>query len=103
MKFESEMSRAQAMRDAEPERSEYWAGYQRGLRRAHHGSIFGTAEEHQLWFSIPNEEPDLNRRQRGQGYRDGLKYPGTTLPPTASGRRGGNPHGGVLAFLAHDN
>ncbi len=73
-KFRSEMRRAEAMRKtAEPEMSEYWAGYIRGLRRAYHGENFGTQEEHALWLSCV-DSPDEMRKQRGQGYRDGLAF-----------------------------
>jgi hypothetical protein len=73
-KFKSEMRRAETMRrDAEPERSEYWAGYIRGLRRAYHGDNFGTEAEHKRWVSCVNDR-DEQHKQRGQGYRDGLAF-----------------------------
>lgn len=73
-KFKSEMRRAETMRrDADPDRSEYWAGYIRGLRRAYHGKKFGAAEEHALWLSLVDRDDDRSK-QRGQGYRDGLAF-----------------------------
>lgn len=74
-KFKSEMRRAQAMTSLEsnPMMSEYWSGYQRGLRRAYHGSDFGTEEEHEAW-SKAIKSTDPSRKQRGRGYRDGLMF-----------------------------
>jgi hypothetical protein len=70
--FEFEMGRADVFKKYETDRSEYWIGYQRGLRRAYHGKKFGTPEEHNLWLNAIYSEDTL-RKQRGQGYRDGLK------------------------------
>jgi len=78
MNFESEMRRADVMKKAEPERAEYWAGYQRGLRRAHHGENFGDPGEHEKWLSLIDDE-DEARRQRGEGYRDGLRGSSGTM------------------------
>lgn len=73
-KFKSEMRRAEAMRhSADPEMSEYWTGYIRGLRRAYHGKKFGTADEHKKWMAAIDNPNDI-RKQRGRGYRDGIKY-----------------------------
>ena len=77
MTFESEMLRAQAM---QPERPEYWAGYIRGLRRAHHGEAFGTPEEHCLWLSLVADD-DEARRERGYGYIDGFAEISETASP----------------------
>lgn len=78
MNFESEMLRAQAMQQAE--RPEYWAGYIRGLRRAHHGESFGTPEEHRIWLSLVADE-DEDRRERGYGYIDGFAALSETASP----------------------
>lgn len=69
--FQHEMSRAKTFQGIEPDQAEYWIGYQRGLRRAFHGENFGTAKEHSLWLDAADSN-DLLRKQRGQGYRDGL-------------------------------
>ncbi len=45
--FESQMLKAETFRRL-GERSDYWAGFMRGLRRAFHGENFGTADEHEL-------------------------------------------------------
>lgn len=68
--FEREMHRAAAM-SAGGDRPDYWAGYVRGLRRAFHGERFGTESEHALWLAQADSQDD-QRRERGQGYRDGL-------------------------------
>ena len=54
------------------EDQDYWMGYQRGLRRAFHGGNFGTEQEHELWLAQV-DSTDASRRQRGEGYRDGLE------------------------------
>lgn len=72
-KFASLMRRADTLRRVEPDpiRAEWWAGYMRGLRRAHHGGAFGTAAEHDLWLSSA-DSPDESRAALGRGYRAGL-------------------------------
>ena len=71
--FKSELLRAATLRKLETDclKSDYWAGYERGLRRAYHGVKFGTAQEHILWLDLVNSQ-DESRKQRGAGYRDGL-------------------------------
>ena len=68
--YEHQMMRAAAMRAA-GDRPDYWSGYARGLRRAFHGERFGSDAEHSLWLAQADNE-DEQRRERGQGYRDGL-------------------------------
>ncbi len=74
-RFESEMVKAQSLArfEQDPLRADYWIGYQRGLRRAHHGEAFGTAEEHETWLSLVHDDLDERRRQLGLGYLDGIK------------------------------
>jgi hypothetical protein len=67
--FKSRMLTAKAM-ETVGERPDYWIGYQRGLRRFHHGEIFGTDEEHDLWMGLADDE-DQDRAEMGRGYRDG--------------------------------
>lgn len=47
-KFKAMMLRANTLRDVSStlEDSDFWAGYQKGLRRLHHGDTFGTEDEH---------------------------------------------------------
>jgi hypothetical protein len=54
------------------EHSDYWHGYQRGLRRGYQGELFGTDAEHCLWMRLADDGPDYASRERGRGYRDGL-------------------------------
>jgi hypothetical protein len=67
------MRRADTLRRVEPDpiRAEWWAGYMRGLRRAHHGERFGSEAEHDLWLSAA-ESMDPMRAALGRGYRAGL-------------------------------
>jgi len=51
----------------------YWEGYERGLRRNHHGEKSGTEEEHSLWMVLVSETGDELRRFRGIGYRAGFE------------------------------
>lgn len=67
---------------AEPDRADFWTGYQRGLRRHYHGEKFGTAAEHSLWLAAADDD-DHQRRQRGLGYRCGLAgTPATSVQTT---------------------
>ena len=74
--FASLMRRADTLRrlcndPQNPLESDWWAGYMRGLRRAHHGERFGTQAEHDLWLSaIESTAPQ--RAALGRGYRAGL-------------------------------
>ena len=73
--FASLMRRADTMRRIENHhdyiRESWWAGYMRGLRRAHHGERFGTGAEHALWLSAA-DSTDPQRAALGRGYRAGL-------------------------------
>ena len=71
--FANLMRRADTLRriDDDPLHSPWFAGYMRGLRRAHHGERFGTQAEHDLWMSAEHS-PDPQRAALGRGYRAGL-------------------------------
>jgi hypothetical protein len=73
--FQAELSRAKTMQSeaTDPIEADYWAGYQRGLRRAFQGERFGTARQHEEWLSLANND-DQSQAARGRGYRDGLKF-----------------------------
>lgn len=75
IKFQSNMTAAAMFRRlaSEPDEQDFWAGYQRGLRRNHHGEKFGTAEDHKLWISLADESHDQSRKMRGLGYRAGFE------------------------------
>ena len=68
--FKSRMFKAEAMQGI-GEKPDYWAGYQRGLRRLYHGEKFGTDEEHDLWMNLA-DDVDEGRADRGRGYTDGF-------------------------------
>ena len=75
------MWRADALRRIEPDpvKIDWWTGYMRGLRRAHHGERFGTEAEHQLWLSaVESDDPSLVARRNG--YLAGLTL--TAQEPT---------------------
>lgn len=57
----------------DPHSADFWAGYQRGLRRHYHGEKFGTEDEHNLWMTAADERRDDQRRYRGIGYRAGIE------------------------------
>ncbi len=71
--FPSLMRRADTLRRVEPDpvRSEWFVGYMRGLRRAHHGEAFGTLAEHEMWLAA-SESDDPSRAALGRGYAAGL-------------------------------
>jgi hypothetical protein len=50
--------------------SDFWAGYQCGLRRNYHGEKFGTSDEHQNWMNLVDDE---TRQDLGKGYRAGFE------------------------------
>lgn len=54
-------------------RPDYWHGYQRGLRRGFQGELYGTDEEHRHWMRLADDGADAASRERGRGYRDGLR------------------------------
>jgi hypothetical protein len=66
------MLRAKTLQHAESEKADYYAGYRRGLLRAFRGEAFGTEQEHARYLSLVHDL-DESSKQRGQGYRDGLK------------------------------
>lgn len=71
--FASLLRRADTLRrlDSDHIRSSWWAGYMRGLRRAHHGENFGTEAEHDMWLAA-SDSTDPQRAALGRGYRAGL-------------------------------
>lgn len=70
--FKALMRRADHARrsESDPVKCDWWRGYMRGLRRAHHGDAFGTETEHSLYLAA--SESDDFRRALGLGYRAGL-------------------------------
>src|SRR5262245_64432511 len=74
-------ARMQSYRGGE---TDYWHGYQRGLRRGYMGQLFGTDAEHQVWMRLAADGEDKASRDRGRGYRDGLAACGVA-PESAQG------------------
>ena len=75
-------ARMQSYRGVE---SDYWHGYQRGLRRGYLGQLFGTDAEHQAWMRLADDGADKPSRERGRGYRDGLRACGVVIQATPAG------------------
>ena len=71
LKFQTLMTRARNFSSL-GERSDYWRGYQRGLRRGFQGELYGSDQEHQLWMRLADDSTDPSSRERGLGYRDGF-------------------------------
>ncbi len=71
--FASLMRRADTLRrvESDPMHSDWWVGYMRGLRRAHHGESFGSLAEHEMWLAAA-ESDDPSRAALGRGYAAGL-------------------------------
>ena len=71
--FNSLLQQAETMRrlESDPIRSDWWAGYIQGLRRAHHGAEFGNPGEHEWWLAAVDSN-DPSRAALGRGYRAGL-------------------------------
>ena len=72
-KYASLMGRADTLRrrESDPVRAEWFVGYMRGLRRAHHGEKFGSRAEHEMWLAAAESE-DPTRSALGRGYSAGL-------------------------------
>lgn len=70
-KFRSLMRMAGSFYKLDPDRSDYWRGFQRGLRRLYHGEKFGTAEDHQKRMTCRNGD---YRRDLQTGYRAGFYF-----------------------------
>ena len=68
------------------ERSDYWHGYQRGLRRGFQGELFGTEDEHRRWIRLAEDGNDEASRERGRGYCDGLNAYGRNIKEAARSR-----------------
>jgi hypothetical protein len=69
--YDREMLRAKTIRQSEPDKEEYYAGYMCGLRIAYKGGGFGVDREHNRWMKLIYNT-NAKQHARGQGYRDGL-------------------------------
>jgi hypothetical protein len=70
--YDREMLRAKAIRQRDPDKAEYYAGYMSGLRRAYNGGGFGVDREHNRLLKLIYNT-NAKQHARGQGYRDGLQ------------------------------
>ncbi|HNS91268.1 MAG TPA: hypothetical protein PLP82_03445 [Deltaproteobacteria bacterium] len=70
--FDHEMQEARSIRQSDPDKADYFAGYIRGLRKAYRGGSFGVDKDHNLWMSLIFDA-DKKRHARGLGYRDGFQ------------------------------
>jgi hypothetical protein len=94
-RFLSLMTKAR-MASCRGEHADYWHGYQRGVRRGFQGELFGTEAEHEEWMRLADGGPDKASRERGRGYRDGLKACAAEEDEALTGpplNLGGNPTG----------
>lgn len=77
-KFQSLLGMAKSFQSLDSDRSDFWRGFQRGIRRLHHGENFGTAEEHEKFLNCRDGEfrQALQTGYRAGFYRDDLKLDG---------------------------
>lgn len=69
----------------DPIKVEWWRGYMRGLRRAHHGERFGSEAEHQTFIAAATSD-DPRRAALGKGYAVGLTLEPRDPPDTDAER-----------------
>ena len=67
--FRSLLAMAKTFQEVDPDRADFWRGFQRGLRRLYHGEKFGTLQEHEQWLNCRDGE---YRKQLQDGYRTGF-------------------------------
>ncbi len=67
-KYRALLLRAKSMQLSN-DRPNFWEGYIRGLRRAHYGDRYGTAENHRRWLTLGG---DAAREELSHGYKEGL-------------------------------
>lgn len=74
-RFQPLLGMARAFQRVDPDRADFWQGFQRGLRRLYHGEKFGTSDEHQKFLNCRNGEyrRDLQTGYRAGYYRDQLQ------------------------------
>jgi hypothetical protein len=78
LEFESVLAMGKSMQkltadSQDYDRSEFWRGFQRGIRRLFYGKNFGTDEEHVKWMNFHDGE---YRKKLQDGYRAGVNYHG---------------------------
>ena len=77
--FRSLLAMAKTFQQLDADRSQYWNGFQRGLRRLYHGEKFGTREEHEKFLCCRDGDYRryLQTGYRAGFYRDVLKIDGS--------------------------
>lgn len=66
------MQRAKVWEKLESDVSNFWRGYQMGMRRLFHGEVYGDPEQHHRFMTTKlSSEPDAFRQQLIAGYRSG--------------------------------
>lgn len=58
------------------QKAEYWYGFQRGIRRLHHGENFGTDQDHRQFMNCARGE---YRKHLQDGYRSGYYFNGEIM------------------------
>lgn len=69
--FQSLARMAKTMQGVDADRSDFWRGFQRGLRRLCHGENFGNPGEHERWLNCRRDEYRLDLQT---GYRAGYYH-----------------------------
>lgn len=77
--YQTELCRAAYFMRCDSERNPFWAGYHKGLHRAHDGEAFGTPDEHRALLGLAECDDPLSR-MRGEGYLAGLEAVRTGVP-----------------------
>jgi len=70
-KFKLLLSIAKMFQDINPDRADFWRGFQRGISRLYHGEKFGTSNEHEKWMNCADGE---HRKELQLGYRMAYYY-----------------------------
>jgi hypothetical protein len=70
--FRSRVMQARIMQGL-GERTAYWEGYERGLRRAFLGEL-SVSDGENSWLWAAADSSDSNERERGVGYREALNH-----------------------------
>ena len=83
-KFKNLIALAKSLQELDPDRSDFWKGFQRGIHRLHHGKKFGTESEHEMYLSCAANGNDY-RKQLQTGYRAGYYYDQIKIEEGAKG------------------
>ena len=70
MTYEQKLRMVDMMHITDSSNREYWAGYKRGIQRAHLGTSMVTDDDHHAWMTMSG---DKKREDCCRGYRDGFE------------------------------